>query len=161
MKTKKYKLNPITYFFVCLSTMIAFDLVLTDYILHNIFVSSDFKFLDIVYVQNTGAAFSSFPHSAIFLAVISILAVILIIMELIKNKDRYSILTCFFSAMLCSGIICNTYERLVLGYVRDFINLKFIKFPVFNISDVLINLGVLAIIVLIITKKYKNEDTNI
>ncbi len=161
MKTKKFNLNPVTYFFACFITMIAFDMVFTDYILHNIFVSSDFRFLDIVYIENTGAAFSSFPHSAIFLAIISILAVILIMAELYRNKDKYSILTCFFSAMLCAGITCNTYERLSLGYVRDYINLKFIKFPVFNISDVLINLGVLAIIVLIITKKYKNEKTDI
>lgn len=161
MKTKKYNLNPVTYFFVCLITMIAFDFVFTDYILHNIFVSSDFKFLDIVYVQNTGAAFSSFPHSATVLAIISILAVLFIIWEVLRNKNKYTIIACFFFAMLCSGIICNTYERLVFGYVRDFINLKFITFPVFNISDILINLGVLAIIVLIITKKYKNGKTDI
>lgn len=64
----------------------------------------------------------------------------------------------FATAMLVSGVICNTYERITLGYVRDFINLKFIEFPVFNISDILINLGVLAIIILVALKKYKKYD---
>ena len=46
------------------------------------------------------------------------------------------------------------YERISLGYVRDFFKLNFIDFPVFNISDMLINIGVLALIVIIIKNKY-------
>jgi signal peptidase II len=64
----------------------------------------------------------------------------------------------FATAMLASGVICNTYERISFGFVRDFINLKFIEFPVFNISDILINLGVLVIIILVASKKYKRYD---
>lgn len=157
MTMRKNKLNPIFYFVISLVTMIMFDFMLTSHILHNIFLSDDFKFIDIVYVQNTGAAFSSFEHYTTFLVVISIFAILGIIWELFKDKYKYSLYFIFFSAMLTAGIFGNTYERATLGYVRDFINLKFIEFPVFNISDILINISVLAIIILIITKKYKRN----
>lgn len=150
------KFNPIIYFFVCLIVMIMFDFISTSSILHNIYLSTEnYRFFEFVYVQNTGAAFSSFQHSTVFLSVISILAIIGIMYELFKDINKYSIPMYFCSAMLTAGIFCNTYERIVLGYVRDFISLKFIEFPVFNISDILINASVFAIMLLIITKKYK------
>ena len=40
------------------------------------------------------------------------------------------------------------------GYVRDFFKLNFVDFPVFNISDIFITIGVLALIVLIVKNKY-------
>ena len=56
--------------------------------------------------------------------------------------------------MLVAGIGCNLYERIAFGYVRDFFKLNFINFPVFNISDVFINISVIALIVIIIKSKY-------
>ena len=138
--------------------MILFDIVSTNHILHHIFVASDnYKLIDIVYVQNTGAAFSSFQHSTLFLIIISILVMLILLYELFKDKNKYSLPIHFASAMLTAGILCNTYERITLGYVRDFISLKFIDFPVFNISDIFINLAVLVIMILVITKKYKRN----
>lgn len=139
--------------------MITFDFILTNHVLKNLFTSTDtFNLIDIVYVQNTGAAFSSFQHFTIPLIVISILAIVFILYELFRDKYKYSIPMYFATAMLISGIYCNTYERIVLGYVRDYISLKFIEFPVFNVSDILINAGVLVIIILLITKKYKRYE---
>lgn len=157
-KNQNNRLHPIPYFLACLITMFTLDIYSTNRILHNIFVSTDnFKFLDIVYVQNTGAAFSSFQHATTVLIVISILAIIMILVELLRDIYKYSIPMYFASAMLITGITCNTWERITLGYVRDFLSLKFIEFPVFNISDILINLGVLIIMILIISKKYKRN----
>ena len=150
--------NPVVYFVICLITMICFNLTLTNHILHNIFLgTTNYKLIDIVYVQNTGAAFSSFQHSTFILICIGIIAIAAILTELFRDVYKYSLSMHFASAVLVTGILCNTWERFSLGYVRDFINIKFIEFPVFNISDILINLGVLVIIILIITKKYKKN----
>ena len=157
-QNKKNNINSVVYFLVSLVTMILFDIVSTNHILHHIFVASDnYKLIDIVYVQNTGAAFSSFQHSTLFLIIISILVMLILLYELFKDKNKYSLPIHFASAMLTAGILCNTYERITLGYVRDFISLKFIDFPVFNISDIFINLAVLVIMILVITKKYKRN----
>ena len=158
-KTNQNSFNPIIYFFVCLFVMIGFDLTLTNHIIKNIFITADnSKFIDIVYVQNTGAAFSSFQHLTWLLVVFAIFAVLFIIYELFRDPKKYTPAMYFATAMLASGVICNTYERISFGFVRDFINLKFIEFPVFNISDILINLGVLVIIILVPSKKYKRYD---
>ena len=155
---KPNNLNTVVYFIVCLLTMTCFNLYFTNSIIHNIFISTEnYKFIDIVYVQNTGAAFSSFQHSTIMLIVLSIIAILMILYELFKIRNKYSVPMHFFCAMLVSGILCNTYERIAYGYVRDFISFKSFEFPVFNISDILINVGVIAIMILIITKNYKKN----
>ena len=153
------KLNPIIYFVICLIFMIMFNLYTTNFILNNISIINDnFKLIDLVYIQNTGAAFSSFQHMTTLLIIISIIAILAITYELIRNYKKYSLLLFLFSSILIAGIFCNTLETITLGYVQDFISFKFITFPVFNISDILINFGVLAIMYLIITKKYLKND---
>ena len=130
--------------------MIMFNLYTTNFILNNISIINDnFKLIDLVYIQNTGAAFSSFQHMTTLLIIISIIAILAITYELIRNYKKYSLLLFLFSSILIAGIFCNTLERITLGYVQDFISFKFITFPVFNISDILINFGVLAIMYLI------------
>ena len=77
----------------------------------------------------------------------------------LKNAEKFSVFAGFWAAMLVAGIGCNLYERIAFGYVRDFFKLNFIDFPVFNISDIFINIGVFAIIVIIIKNKYlKNNE---
>ena len=62
----------------------------------------------------------------------------------------------FFISILLSGITCNTLERIIYGYVRDYFDFVNISFPVFNISDMFINISVVVIMVLLI-KKNKTE----
>ena len=71
-----------------------------------------------------------------------------------KHVEKFSTITAFWTAMLLTGIGCNLYERIEFGYVRDFIKLNFIDFPVFNISDIYINVAVAAIIIIIVKNKY-------
>lgn len=113
----------------------------------------------LVYIENTGAAFSIMQNSTTFLIVSSIIALIAAFYYLIKHLETTKMKEIFFWSFLISGIIGNLYERLFFGYVRDFIDLKFINFPVFNISDIFINIGVVGIIILlfIIKKPAKHE----
>ena len=67
----------------------------------------------------------------------------------------------FWTSILIAGILCNMGERIYFGYVRDFFKLNFINFPVFNISDIFINLSVFAIVVIIVKYNYtKNNNEN-
>lgn len=85
----------------------------------------------------------------------------MILIYAFRNVEKFSTLAAFWLSMLISGIVCNLYERITLGYVQDFFKLNFIDFPVFNISDVFINIGVLALIIIIVKNKYlKNENNN-
>lgn len=149
------KTSKLIYFFVSIIFFIFSDLYFSELILKSLrFKLPENEVFDLIFVQNSGAAFSIFENSKIFLIIFSIVAILLILIYAIKNASKYSAVAGFFSAMLVAGIGCNLYERIAFGYVRDFIKLNFIDFPVFNISDIFINISVFAIVIIIIKNNY-------
>ncbi len=156
------KASKIAYLIVASVFLIAFDLYFSGLILNSLrFKLEENPVFDLIFVQNTGAAFSILENSKVFLILFSAAAIFIILFYAVKNASKYSAMAGFWAAMLIAGISCNMYERIVFGYVRDFFKLNFIEFPVFNISDIFINISVLAIIIIIIKNKYlKNNETN-
>lgn len=155
------KQTRIIYFLITTLFFIIFDVYFSNLILSNVENIPSNSFLELVFIQNTGAAFSILQNSRWFLILFSFFAIFWIIWNMIKNINRVSMLAIFWTALLISGICCNLGERIFLGYVRDFFKLNFVNFPVFNISDIFINLGVFAIVFIII--KYnctKNNENN-
>lgn len=149
------KANKIVYFFISIIFFMAFDLYFSALILDSLrFKIEENPILDLIFVQNTGAAFSILENSQIFLIGFSIVAMLLILNYIIRNSEKFSVFALYWAAMLTAGIGCNLYERIAFGYVRDFFKLNFIDFPVFNISDIFINISVIALIVIIIKSKY-------
>lgn len=104
----------------------------------------DYGFLEFVYVLNTGAGFSILENMNGLLTIISGLAIILLIYY------RKFIPKISFIAII-SGTIGNFIDRIFSKGVIDFINFKF--FPIFNVADTLIFLGVVYWIILIIREK--------
>jgi signal peptidase II len=47
----------------------------------------------------------------------------------------------------------NCHERIVLGYVRDYIHLIFVNFPIFNIADIFITIGVISLVAILLFYK--------
>ena len=109
--------------------------------------------IKLIYVENTGAAFSLMQNSTNFLIILSIIALLMIFYFAIKNLENLYFKGFLFLSILTSGILGNLVERLLFGHVRDFFELTFINFPIFNISDVFINIGVFGIIILILLAK--------
>ena len=108
-------------------------------------LNKDFLILTIEYVRNYGAAFNIFSGSRLFLSFISIISTIilsyLIFISENKNSNKYGL------SLILAGSIGNGIDRILNGYVIDFIKIKFIDFPVFNIADIVINLGVVILII--------------
>lgn len=148
------KINKIIYFVLAVIFFVVFDFYFSNLLINTRFVASENSFIDIIFVQNTGAAFSILENAPILLILLALFAIALIIVYGIKHIDKFSVFACFWTALLISGIGCNLYERLFFGYVRDFFKLNFIDFPVFNISDIFINVGVFALIIIILKNKY-------
>lgn len=149
------KLNKFIYFITSFSFLTCANIYFSNLIaekLANGWVFSN-CLLKIVYVQNTGAAFSIMQDSTKFLIGLSIIALWVIFYYIIKNITNLSMKSIFFVSFLISGILGNLYERFFFGFVRDFFDLNFITFPIFNISDIFINIGVLGIIILILLTK--------
>lgn len=147
--------NKIAYLIISSVFFMVFDLYFANLILTRTrFNIPENPFIDLIFVQNTGAAFSILENSTLFLISFSIIALIIILTYLVKNMEKFSTFAAFWASLLIAGISCNLYERIHYGYVRDFFKLNFIDFPVFNISDIFINIGVLALIIIIIKNKY-------
>ncbi len=120
------------------------------------------KVIDFVYVKNTGAAFSFLSdknYGIIVLSCISVLFCIGVILFMIKQKPKNKLLVISLALML-SGAIGNGIDRIIKGYVVDFIEMIFIDFPVINIADIAITFGAAMIIiyVLFFDKSKNNEE---
>ena len=109
---------------------------------------------EITYIQNQGAAFNILNGYKIFLIAFSATAILMLIFYAIKQIKNISVFGLFFISFLLSGIFNNMYERIFFGYVRDFIKLNFVDFPIFNLSDIFINIGVIGLIIIIIKNNY-------
>lgn len=111
---------------------------------------------------NTGVAFSMFSGASIVFIIISSLASALMIYLIISKKilkTRYEKITI---GIILGGTIGNLVDRIVFKGVRDFIYLKFINFAIFNVADMAITLGVIALIIyyLVISLKKEKKEKN-
>ena len=107
-------------------------------------INKDLIFFNLDYVKNFGAAFNIFNGNRIFLSVLSIIVAIFIIYLFLNNNNLSKIDLLSYSFIL-GGTIGNGLDRIIKGYVIDFINLNFINFPVFNVADISINVGIILI----------------
>lgn len=154
------KNNKIIYLFISAIFFIFFNFLLSDSILISGYKLAENPILDITFIQNQGAAFNLFDGYRIFLIIFSATAILSLIFYTLKHIEKISTIGLFFIALLLSGIFNNMYERIIFGYVRDFIKLNFINFPIFNISDIFINIGVLGMIIIIIKNNYFKSNTS-
>ena len=137
--------NKINYLFI-IGFFCILDQLSKIYINYNFnkLLNRDLLIITIEYLRNYGAAFNIFSGNRLFLTFISIISTItlsyLIFISENKNINKYGL------SLILSGTIGNGIDRILYGYVIDFIKIKFIDFPVFNIADIVINLGVLILI---------------
>lgn len=100
--------------------------------------------LHLTYAENTGAAFSIFRDSRVFL--LSITTILLILLIYLFNKyihmKNNALATLCVSFMLAGGI-ANMIDRVRLQYVVDFIDFRLINFAIFNIADSFIVIGII------------------
>ena len=127
--------------------------------LSNIALYEKVPFLDglfhFTYVQNTGAAFSSFEGAMWLFALVFALFTALVIYDLVKKAMPFTVLERWCIAAVYGGGLVNMIARLRLGYVVDMIEVEFIRFPVFNVADCFITCGCVLLLVHLI---FFNKD---
>ena len=115
-------------------------------------IKKDFLLFRLDLVRNYGAAFNILNGNRIFLSCISIIFSILLTYLILKKNSLNSIDLISYNFIL-GGTIGNGIDRILRGFVIDFINLNFINFPVFNIADISINIGFIILFYNIIKNK--------
>ena len=136
------KIQTKLYFF-SLSVFIILIDQFTKYLIfynYKIFINKNFLLFRLDFVKNYGAAFNIFSGSRIFLSFISIIFSILLI-YLILRKNTLNVFDLYSYSFILGGTLGNGIDRILKGFVIDFINLNIINFPVFNIADISINIG--------------------
>ncbi len=135
--------------------------ILSKYLIDRFFVVMESKtiinkFLFITKIYNDGASWNILSGNTIILIIITIIFLLFLLIYQKRFKINKRNIISF--SMIYGGIIGNLLNRIIYGYVIDFIDIKLghYNFPVFNLADIFIVLGVLLLLYSI----YKKDDEN-
>ena len=154
------------FFYLCLfaAGIVAADQITKLLVLANIPLFGDVPAIPglfhLTYVQNTGAAFSSFEGMRWMFVGLFVVLTVLIFLEYFKRPMPFTTFERWCIAAIYGGGLGNVIDRVRLGFVVDMIEVDFINFPVFNVADCFITCGCIALIVHMIffNKEFWKED---
>lgn len=115
------------------------------------------NFFSIYYVKNTGAAFSILENNTPFLVLMTVIFII-IIHRYLKDEKNLTKLSSISFGLILGGMFGNLIDRIIHSGVIDYLSFEFFGygFPVFNIADIGITVGVfLMLIEMLLEKKRK------
>ena len=115
-------------------------------------------------IRNYGAAFGIFQDGRIFLIITTFVILAAGVVFYLRFKQgRGSKLFNVGCAFVLGGALGNLFDRLFLGYVRDFLKfdfLDFLNFPICNLADVFLNVGVVILVVYFIFVYRSTQSAN-
>lgn len=114
---------------------------------------------NLTYVENKGAAFSILQNTQIFLIIIG-LVFLYVIDYYIKKEKKFDKLNIIALGLIIGGIIGNLVDRILLHAVVDYLDFTLINFPIFNIADSCITIGVILFIISIIKEEIDSKKNN-
>ena len=116
------------------------------------------NFFYITYTKNNGAAWSILENERILLLIITVFVLYLI--NKYMNKEKLSKLENITYGMIIGGIIGNLFDRVVYGSVVDFLDFKLFgyDYPVFNLADCFIVIGIIIMIIMTIRSEYHERS---
>ena len=154
MKISKYHKHSLIIVSICF----LIDQVSKLIVLKNIDLLSSgvnvFVGFNLVYVENKGVSFGLLSNFNIpfYLGILSLIISGYIIFLIIKTKKNSEVISL---SLILSGALGNGYDRLINGYVIDFIDIYVNKFhwPAFNFADSFITIGA----VIFLTQMLQNK----
>lgn len=127
----------------------------------------DFEILGLRYCENTGAAFSSFSGARWFLVILVSVMLIVLLVFTVRYKHKRPLFL-ISSVMIMSGGVGNLIDRIRLGYVIDYLDVKLFNFAVFNFADICVVVGAVLLLIFLFfiepkivaeEKEHINEQT--
>lgn len=125
------------------------------------------KTLSFTYVLNNGAAFGILQNQRLFFLLTTLVVCAIGVVLLLRIKKRHILLK-LASGFILGGAMGNLIDRVIIGRVRDFLDLTLLdtlfslRFPVFNVADIFVVVGValLAVYILFIHDKFVENETD-
>ncbi len=112
--------------------------------------------LELTYVENTGAAFGLFKNAIWLVIAVTVIAAAVILVLLFRYK-HHSFFSYTTSALLIAGGLGNLIDRIVHGFVVDFIHVLFFGY-VFNFADCCITVGAVLFVIHMLFFSYKEKS---
>ena len=142
---------PFLYYSLFAAFIVAADQITKYLTVANIALHQDVPFLpgllQLTYVQNTGAAFSSFEGQQWLFALIFVIFTGMLFYEYYKKPMGFLPFERWCIAAIYGGGLGNMIDRVRMGYVVDMIETTFMEFPVFNVADCFITCGCILMMV--------------
>ena len=110
----------------------------------------------ITLISNNGTAFGLFKNQNTFFIILSALVIISIIVY--SSKAKLAAPTSLALGLILGGAIGNLADRIRFGYIIDFLDFRI--WPVFNVADSAITVGVIILVVNILFRNVKCQSTN-
>ncbi len=148
-KYNKKKILTVVVQFSGIALLVAADLLIKKVVLDNIALYEKVGFIDGLfgwtYIQNTGVAWGMFDSNPQLLSVFTGVIIVIGLIYLagpFKRPLAYDI----FIPMIIAGGLANMIDRVMRGYVVDYIETLFTDFPVYNFADCLVCVGAFALV---------------
>ncbi len=125
----------------------AVKMALLSHEVADVLYESRLGILDVIIVHNTGGAWGMFSDSTLALGVLSLLVCAAILAYALICAGRLPWLSCIGLALVFAGGVGNAIDRFCHGYVLDFLSVAFMDFPVFNIADIGVTVGIALFLV--------------
>ncbi len=108
------------------------------------------------YAENTGAAFSILRDQQLLLILLTLIILVGMSGYLFKaiKTDAHVVVKLAYVGII-AGAIGNFIDRVRLNYVVDFLEFRFMNFPIFNIADVCVVVGVILLSIATLFLKYE------
>lgn len=118
------------------------------------------NFFSIIYVQNTGAAFSIMKDATLFLILLSVVFIIFLDKYIRKEESKLTKIDIITYGMIMGGIYGNLIDRIIHRKVTDYLafDIFIYNFPVFNFADICIVVGAILMVIGIIFFKEKGKE---
>lgn len=113
------------------------------------------------YLENQGAAFGMLQGKKLWFVAITLIMLLLMVLVYFRTpfEKRYRWFRIILT-LLTAGAIGNLIDRLRLNYVVDFFYFELINFPIFNIADIYVTVG-MALLFIMILFYYKDEELEV
>ena len=155
---------PFLYYALFVGGIVAADQFTKYLTVANIALYEDVPFipglLQLTYVQNTGAAFSSFEGQQWLFAIVFVAFTVMVFYEYSKKSMPFTTLERWCIFAIYGGGLGNMIDRIRLGYVVDMIETTFVEFPVFNVADCFITCGCILLLahLILVNKEFWKEE---
>ena len=98
-------------------------------------------------------------NKVIAVIIINIILICVFAIFVFRNIKRFNKIIIISSSMILGGGISNLIDRLFKGAVIDYIDINYLfKYPIFNLADIFIVIGVLLIIISILFRKIEGQE---